>query len=208
MTASLALVADASDRLDVERAASFLAQCRSVDSVREVRDRARAIAVYQRTRGAAYEAQADAAEIALRAERRLGELCAELPVGRPGKGNAVLPFPSLDELGISRMQSSRWQQIASVPEPDFEAHVTETRARQERLTVSALVNKIRRDEQASAEPEPFHPLVAAGDFKDAIRVRVEALIKDWPVEARGIVPVLLRDLADEFADTEDTDGDA
>jgi hypothetical protein len=33
---------------------------------------------------------------------------------RPEKGNSALPF--LSDLEISKIQSSRWQQIANVPE--------------------------------------------------------------------------------------------
>jgi hypothetical protein len=52
----------------------------------------------------------DAAEIVLRAERRLGDMLAEtIERGRPEKGNTMLP---LSELGISKMQSHRWQLAA------------------------------------------------------------------------------------------------
>lgn len=72
-------------------------------------------------------AQNHAAEIKLRAERRAGELLAEMDKhegGRPVKTadtvSAVTP-PTLEQLGISDKQSSRWQGIAAIPEPLFEA---------------------------------------------------------------------------------------
>jgi hypothetical protein len=37
-------------------------------------------------------------------------------------GNAALP-PSLADLGIGKMDSSRWQQIAAIPPEVFERHV-------------------------------------------------------------------------------------
>jgi hypothetical protein len=36
--------------------------------------------------------------------------------GDQSTGNGVLPVPSLDDLGIDKMQSSRWQREAKVPE--------------------------------------------------------------------------------------------
>lgn len=41
----------------------------------------------------------------------------------------VTPQPArLSDLGIDRMQSSRWQQIASIPDDDFENHIQDTQA--------------------------------------------------------------------------------
>lgn len=73
-----------------------------------------------------------AIEIRVRAERRCGELLAEMEKAKgapgPGRGKAGStvrpPFtdaPTLADLGISKTQSSRWQQLAEVPEEEFEA---------------------------------------------------------------------------------------
>ena len=56
----------------------------------------------------------------LRAERGLGALLAEMPKHPPGpepdQSHDVTEPPTLKELGIDRMQSSRWQMEASVPD--------------------------------------------------------------------------------------------
>jgi hypothetical protein len=77
-----------------------------------------------------------ACEIRLRAERRCGQLLkqAEKAKGTQGQlngrdssgGSSVRPpeeetQKSLSDLGISKTQSSRWQQLADVPEAEFEA---------------------------------------------------------------------------------------
>jgi hypothetical protein len=69
------------------------------------------------------------AEIKIRAERRAGELLQELDKhkgGRPPENPShdQRGFPStLDDLGISYDQSSRYQTIASLPVVEFETHV-------------------------------------------------------------------------------------
>jgi hypothetical protein len=65
--------------------------------------------------------QQDAAEIKLRAERRLGELLAE-KVGHSG-GSPSHRERNLPD-GVTHNQSHRWQKVASVEAPDFERYVT------------------------------------------------------------------------------------
>lgn len=67
-----------------------------------------------------------ACEIRLRAERKAGQLLKEMEKakgGRPPKTaspmEAVSP-PTLEQLGVSDKQSHRWQQLADVPEEQFE----------------------------------------------------------------------------------------
>lgn len=74
-----------------------------------------------------FEMQNQAAEIKLRAERRAGEMLKEmdLPSGARGLGinqftpevelHDVTPPPRLEELGISKIQSYRWQLEAEIP---------------------------------------------------------------------------------------------
>lgn len=59
------------------------------------------------------------------AERRLGELLKETEKNKGTRlgGNIVLPpddTPTLEEQGVSKIQSHRWQTIADLPEEDFE----------------------------------------------------------------------------------------
>jgi hypothetical protein len=70
-----------------------------------------------------------------RFSRRAGELLAEREPAKTGPkpelGDTVSPnpeAPTLADLGISKKQSSRWQAVASVPEPVFEQHIAETKS--------------------------------------------------------------------------------
>jgi ParB family chromosome partitioning protein len=126
-----------------------LAEARRVDEVKDVRDRAMALAEYAR-QAKDTELLQHATEIRLRAERRAGELLAAAPkalggaepgVGRAGRnavadGDRIVP-PALAELGVTKTQSSKWQGLAALPADKFEIRVEHAKARVEGMTTSA-----------------------------------------------------------------------
>jgi 16S rRNA G966 N2-methylase RsmD len=71
------------------------------------------------------EVQNEAAEVALRAKRLAGELIKAAPkrVNQHAGNALLLPPPTLEEMGITKMESSRLQRIAKVPDPCFEEYV-------------------------------------------------------------------------------------
>ena len=80
----------------------------------------------------------DAAEIRIRAERRLGELLKAteramggLPYQRRSTGRHTRPVESLAEAGISKDLSSRSQKLAAVPKATFEEKLGQWRERVE-----------------------------------------------------------------------------
>src|ERR1700736_1987647 len=117
----------------LENARRWRAEVRSVDEVRAIHDFAEAARIYARQARLGLEAQNDAAEIKLRAERKLGELLAALPkqnggdAARARSQAATEVPPRLGDLGISKTQSSRWQAIAAVPEHVFDRHLADVR---------------------------------------------------------------------------------
>lgn len=120
-------------RYDAARTA--LAECRSVDEVKSWVDKAAAIEAYGRM-AKDKTLETDAAEIRIRAERRLGEMLAAQKaadgMAKPGPKNSVFGndrIPTLSEVGISKDLSSRAQKLAAVPEAQFEAEVGEWRER-------------------------------------------------------------------------------
>lgn len=111
-----------------------IVECRSVDEVKEIRDRARALEVYA-AQALNYDSEKLAAEIRIRAERRAGDLLREMKLNgarHTGHGNQRAesndPTPktsTLAALGITKDQSSQWQKLAEIPAPLFEKIVTE-----------------------------------------------------------------------------------
>jgi phage N-6-adenine-methyltransferase len=130
-----------------EAARNALAECVRVDEVKMIHDKAMAMQVYAR-QAKDRELIGYATEIRLRAERCAGELLAgmEKAKGTRGQligrsvigGNITEPpideIPTLPEMGISKKQSSQWQKLAGLDEPEFETHVEEIKARTVRST--------------------------------------------------------------------------
>lgn len=153
--------APASQMLSVERARDFLSQSKNVDEVREVADKAKAVALYLRSVEASIESQNDAAEIRLRAERRLGEISQEIEEdgrGRKPKVKAAAPAvitkgAKLAELGLKERDARRYEQLAKIPEVKFDELIEETRSKGERLTSSAPLKLVRQDAKAKKAAE-------------------------------------------------------
>jgi hypothetical protein len=68
-----------------------------------------------------------AKEVQLRAERKAGEILRDMEKAKGGRpssktGNSLLPVSTTyKELGIEKMEASRWQKIAEILEEEFEA---------------------------------------------------------------------------------------
>jgi len=155
----------------LDRATQLLAEARTVDEVKLIRDQAEAARVYARERDLGLQAQNHAAEIKLRAERRLGEILSDMPKQHGARGlgtregvesQADTP-PRLADLGISKGESSRFQQIAKIPEPVFEQHVAEAKAAERELTTAAVVRlaaERQRDEDIAIADGVFEAAFA------------------------------------------------
>jgi len=118
-----------------EKAKRELALVTRIDAVKEIRDKAEALRVYTKRAGESLEMLNRCVEVKLRAERRAGELLQETDKNGGGRlkktSNTMLQvaLPTLVELGLTRMQSSRWQAVANIPERIFEEHLQEKMAR-------------------------------------------------------------------------------
>jgi len=120
----------ASALLPADKAGAQLATMTNIHDVREVRDKAEAVVAYCKARGRKHREQNAAAHVKILAECRLGELLAEMDRAKPGdnlrqgpKSHDVTTGPTLTTLGIGKMQSSRWQQMAKVSAEVRNAHI-------------------------------------------------------------------------------------
>ncbi len=163
---------------------SAIAVCHSVDEIKDLHDKALALELYTR-QARDLDAEKQASDIRLRAERRAGELLSELTRATPREraslggaakaassndatkqkntgcqrgantaphGNPIRPKPqsdavgksqyatTLERSGISKQTAGRWQELAKIPEPEFEAALADPTAKP---STSRLIQKIR-----------------------------------------------------------------
>jgi len=139
-----------------DAACRAIAAAKSVDEVLLIRDKAQAIAAAARI-AKNHGMEIDAAEIRIRAERRLGEMIGEQkrtvglnPGTRPNRqhgGTMQEPpsdKPTLAAVGIDKKLSSRAQAIASIPQEDFEATLAEHRDAQQAVTAHTMDTLARK----------------------------------------------------------------
>ena len=181
----------------LELARRLLAETRSVDEVKMIRNLGEAARVYARQARLGLEAQNDAAEIKLRAERRLGELIATLPKQDGGdaaqaRSQAATEVPPrLDDLGISKSQSSRCQTIAAVPEPVFDQFVAEVREQSRadgktELTTTGALLVARQYRPSSSSTRLLTPPPEQSDMRHRFDV-ADAAALPWPDSSVDLV---------------------
>lgn len=137
----------------------------TVDEVKDIRDKSEAMAAYAR-QAKDTELLKWATEIKVRAERRAGQLLAEMPKARgvvlSGKdsigGTIVVPpkndAPTLSEMGVSKNESSRWQKLASISDEQFESAVASAKDKAGEVTTAAMMRAAKTDEEQNQEKKP------------------------------------------------------
>ena len=157
--------------------------------LKEIISRAEALRVYAAQAKQGLIIQNQCAEIKLRAERRIGEQLKETPKLHGARTPTELQdvTPSLKDLGIERIQSHRWQAVASLPEKEFEKHIAEVRKSNEELTTVGVI-KLARDlatierQKKERDIEITKCDIRKGDFKKVLSDLndIDAIITDPP----------------------------
>lgn len=158
-----------------EAAKAALAEARSVDEVKEIRDRAEAMRLYGRM-AKDVQLELDAAEIRVRAERRLGLLIIAQKQsvglnkgGRPSEKTGSVEEPvspaKLSEAGIDKKLSSRSQKVASLKDEEFETLVGDLRSRMEEKQGRVSLDIVREHEKAE-QREQFQARIEGGGTVD------------------------------------------
>lgn len=143
------------DLLRYDSACRAIAECRAVDDVKDLRDKAEAIRIYAR-QARNRDLEIDAAEIRLRAEYRIGELKRELRAagrlhegGRPPKTSdamsEVSPKVKLADLGVDDRMSRRVEKLVIVEPNAFERLLARWRAHQECTTERVSLDLVKAE---------------------------------------------------------------
>ena len=126
----------------------LLQRANSLDHVKAVRDKAEAVRTYAKAAKLGLNIQNHAAEVRLRAERKAGSFLAALKLrggDRRSKGHRVTL--KLEDLGISRQQSKRWQRLASLPEEDLLDFVRTANELGQEITSSSLLRTANKSNE-------------------------------------------------------------
>lgn len=145
-----------------DAACRALAEAKTVDDVKDIRDKSEAMRAYAK-QAKNKQLEVDAAEIRIRAERRLGEMiAAQREAGNLSKGAAVEgvgkrgsqanphSLPTLAEAGIDKNLADRARKLAAIPEAEFTEIVSDWRERVERENERVSVNLLKSGERHAA----------------------------------------------------------
>lgn len=124
----------------ISEAMKALSAAKTLDDVLQIRDQAEALRVYIKAASDSLEAANAAAEIKLRAERKAGEMLAVMDNhGGDRRSESRSQAVTLNDLGIDKMQSSRWQRASRVEPDDFEEYLRDCQKNGREVTQAGLL---------------------------------------------------------------------
>jgi N6-adenosine-specific RNA methylase IME4 len=137
---------------NIEHADRLLAEAQTVQEAISIGDVAEAARIYARRVGMSLPLINRATEIKLKAERKAGEILRgmEKAKNQNSAGNVTLPA-----LGITKIQSSRWQRAALVPEDDFLQYVQSANKSGREISSAGLL-KLANAEAPKNGAKPAH----------------------------------------------------
>ena len=113
--------------VQLSRAQSALAECKTAMEAKQIADMAEAARVYLERTNASVATVNNATEIRLLAERQMGEFLKQMPKNEGGDPvphqNRVSEPPTLASIGITKKQSHVAQKLAAIPEPEFRERI-------------------------------------------------------------------------------------
>jgi|GEM_PF-1161018 len=196
-----------------EKARTALSAAHSVDEVKDIRDKAEAMAAYAR-QAKDKDMILWVTEIKVRAERRAGQMLAEMPKATGGKpyqnhtGHTIVPVEkTLAELGITKNESSRWQKLSGVSDEKFEHAVAAAKEVAGEVTTAAMMRVARPEPEPEPEPEApdYTELDEAHDtisgLQDALAVATMGEVSD---DDKANATALIADLRKQIKTLEAT----
>jgi N6-adenosine-specific RNA methylase IME4 len=162
-------MAQPQELLILSKAERLLAKAQNVDEVKELRNQADAVKVYAKKAKLGQKLIIEASTIKVLAERKLGQILQALPLANAAPGNQYTgPVQAsegkpilLREIGISKAESYRTKQLASLPEEIFQRYLADMKNAGKEPTTAALLRLARKQKySATANVAPrFHQVV-------------------------------------------------
>jgi hypothetical protein len=149
----------------------MLAECRTLSEVKKIRDIAEAAKVYAKAAHLGRESQNYAAEIALLAARKAGEILKQLdrkPGQRTDKPAASVTGGSeyaqtLKETSTPERTAEYWQEIAAIPTETVQNYIQQTKEADSEVTMAGLIRAHTKKptKSAAAKQQPQQTPVQA-----------------------------------------------
>lgn len=135
----------------LSKAQRALAEASTIDEVKDIRDKAAAVKAYAQKARLGKSLVVEASAVRIRAERRLGQMLLDTPLATSSSGNQHTvpggePPPEavlLEDLGITKNESSRSQRIAQLDDPDFEQYLAGCQQTEREPTFAGLLRLLR-----------------------------------------------------------------
>lgn len=165
-----------------EQARHALAECQRVDEVKDIRDKAEAMAAYAR-QAKDTEMIQWATEIKVRAERRAGEMLRDSAErGERHHHGRVSPSDdkptTLVDLGISANQSSRWQSLASMSDDHFETAVATAKDTAGQVTTAFMLREANKS-KPQGKPKTGQKAESMREELKAAQVRGVSMLETY-----------------------------
>ena len=160
-----------------------VAEARSIDDLRTIRDKAEALRQYAKRQKESIDVQNQIAEITLRCTRRMGEMLQEMPKNEGVRMDGVRRLHDattvkLEDIGITKSESSRCQAIASLPEEAFEHHIEVVKGKHEELTKMGcvkLAQQVQRQQKEQQREQTYEQTTVSLDNYRAYHCAAAAL---------------------------------
>ena len=143
----------------LSEATKAIAKVATVVDAKVISDKAAALRKFADAQGWSVIQRAEISEIEIRAVARMGELLKAMPKAKGTRGQLAggsrrappADSPTLAESGVTKKQSSRAQQVASVPAKEREKYIAENKPK-DKLSVTGLV-RIAKERSREARRE-------------------------------------------------------
>ena len=163
------------------KAQQAVAQARTIDEVKDLRDRAEAVRAYAKKARLGKHIVVEASAIKVHAERKLGQMLKDLELAKAAPGNQytgnVVPSDDdgpvrLADLGITKSDSSRAQRIAGLPEDAFNSYLADNVQADCQPTTAGLLRLVKQRQAQSQTNCPVPPI--GGDVVSTIQELLDA----------------------------------
>lgn len=187
-----------------EAARKAIAEARSIDDVKDIRDKVEALKAYAKQKHDV-EMECWLSEIRVRAIRRMGDISTELEKAKGNQYSVELPSggkqqskaQTLKAAGISTSVANRCEKIAEMPEKEFEKYIAKKKDERKPVkiteVIAAVTSKTREEKQKKKlqeKPPNIAEGLMVGDFRELANEipdeSVELIFTDPPYDRESI----------------------